>query len=181
MHEVESAVSVAVGVCLGAIILLVLNYFPGEPFDYSIKEEDEMSPTAAQNGAAQDLDIDDTPDILNELPPPPALRQRQAHLDAIEVEKAARAVRIDKLQSMLGLEEDTIRAMVADAKRDALAGKRPPPPPTNYMAWIDRMVYLTFFILLGYFAWRDYQIDVLALLAHAFPREAATLRQLVSI
>ncbi|CAK4082349.1 unnamed protein product [Aphanomyces euteiches] len=153
MHEldVQSAWSVFLGVALGGILLVLLNYFPGEPFDYSIQ---------------------------NDPPAVPETNALSLKTEEEEIDRAARAVRVDKLQAMLGLEEEKIRNLVAQAKRDALA-RKPPTSPTNYMALADRMVYLSFFALLCYFAYHDYNINVMDIGAHYFPNEAATLRQLI--
>ncbi|RQM28960.1 hypothetical protein B5M09_002313 [Aphanomyces astaci] len=152
--DLSSAASIALGVGLGGLVILVLSYFPGEPFDYSIKQEDD-APASVEDEAG---------DIMDEIP----------------VEKAASALRVDKLQELLGLEESKIRDLVAQAKRDTLNGISPT-PRVNYMARADRVVYFSFFMLMCYFAWRDYGLNVLDLVAYLFPTETATLRQILPL
>ncbi|RHY30944.1 hypothetical protein DYB32_003907 [Aphanomyces invadans] len=148
---------------MGSLIILVLNYFPGEPFDYSIKQE---------------IPVEGDDEIQQEVPAPIAASAQRSKRVELEVEKTARALRIDKLQELLGLEESKIQELVAQAKRDTLNGVSPT-PPVNYMARADRVVYVTFLALMCYFAWRDYGLNVLDLFAYVFPTEAATLRQLL--
>ncbi|ETV87303.1 hypothetical protein H257_00929, partial [Aphanomyces astaci] len=170
--DLSSAASIALGVGLGGLVILVLSYFPGEPFDYSIKQEDD-APASVEDEAG---------DIMDEIPVPPTSSKtlHRRHQDAIEVEKAASALRVDKLQELLGLEESKIRDLVAQAKRDTLNGISPT-PRVNYMARADRVVYFSFFMLMCYFAWRDYGLNVLDLVAYLFPTETATLRQILPL
>ncbi|OQR99257.1 hypothetical protein ACHHYP_07107 [Achlya hypogyna] len=157
--------SLSLGVALGVAIVVVLQRFPGEPFDYSPHNGRETDTAEHFAGATPVSSSPSSPQSLRR-------RRRDKDQDADEeTERAERIERIQKLQALLGLEEAAVQSMMRTPTSASSSS-------TNYMAWADKIVYLVLFGILCYVAERDYHFKVLDLLAYLFPREAATLRQL---
>jgi hypothetical protein len=165
-NDQESIASIVIGALLGIAVVIFLQYFPGEPFEYVPNKSPGLV-------AEEPMPVES----LITSPGENATLKQCREKSEIEAEKEARLLRVEKLQKMLGLEEDKIKEMIAQAKQDTLDGKTVT-EPTNYMAIIDKLVYLTFFAMLCYFANRDYGLNIFEVLEFAFPKETDTLRQL---
>ena len=146
---------------LGFVIIVAMQYFPGQPFDY----EADLVRLQGQLGSGATRPVDE----------PQNLQEQKE-----EIDKVVSQLKIDQLQQALGLEAEKIQAIIAQAKEDALEGKTPD-RPVNYVRYFDGLFYFVTLSLLVYVGCRDYDIDLLQLLQNSFPREAETLRQLKSM
>lgn len=147
------------GFVTGIIVVLTLNFFPGEPFDY---EKDLVLLQQQTESKGQKYSMPQQED-LNEL-------------KGLEVERAASLIKIAKLQELLGMEEREVKALVEKAKADTLAGKAPE-RRINYMQWADGLFYTFIVGLLVYFGCRDYGISLTQMLGEIFPAEIEVIQR----
>ncbi|KAJ0396487.1 hypothetical protein P43SY_004329 [Pythium insidiosum] len=150
----DAVQSVAVGLLLGGIILAVFSRFPGEPLDIA-REDDEHKPVPVSDRELEE-------------------RRR-------EVELVASQLKVDKLQQLLGLEKDKIEAMVEQAKRDAIQGRMPPAQAPSYARWLDTAFFLIIIALIYVVLRVEYRLDILQVVALAFPREAEVIRRILTL
>ncbi|TMW58342.1 hypothetical protein Poli38472_011930 [Pythium oligandrum] len=156
----DAMTSLALGMGLGVVIITVLAVFPGEPFDF----EKTLGPKEdALATSTMKLDVE------------------QAEQRVREVEIAAQQLKVDKLQQLLGLEKQDVDAMILQAKADALAGRQPPQSPHNYALWMDSVFYTVVLVLMAVVLQTEYSLNLAELVALWFPREATTLRQVLTI
>ena len=75
-------------------------------------------------------------------------------------------------------DDEQLDQAIEQTKRDILSGKKMDmTSATGRGGWFDTIFYCVMFVLLFYFAERDYGFNVLHWLAKVFPKEAAVIRQ----
>ena len=87
--------------------------------------------------------------------------------------------RNDEMKSLLGITDDEqLDQAIEQTKRDILSGKKMEMTSTTGRGgWFDTIFYCVMFVLLFYFAERDYGFNILHWLAKIFPKEAEVIRQ----
>lgn len=153
--------SVGVGLCIGFLVILVLSAFPGEPLDYN---DDVDQRQIKKNAASSESQV-------NEI-----MRIAQVH----EVELAAKQIKVDKLQQLLGLEKHKVNEMIKEAKADAFVG-RESNTAMNYAKLLDGAFYSLIFGLMVVVLQAEYNIDVLQIANNLFPREVATVHKIFEV
>ncbi|RLN55141.1 hypothetical protein BBJ28_00016393 [Nothophytophthora sp. Chile5] len=188
MDELQS---VGVGITLGLVLISILTRFPGEPFDYtnsSTASGAEAPAAPASSSALDDSSAESSAAISAarmDHQQSPEERERQI----AEVVRMAQRVKVHKLQELLGMEKAKAQELVDGAKQEAIeaitAGGRSSGkysgPGTSYGVWLDRMFFATMLALLMWVLQRDYDINVVSVATHLFPREAEATRQVVAI
>jgi Ca2+-dependent lipid-binding protein len=158
MEELES---ISIGLFLGILVIVILNFFPGEPFDYETRHTEEA------------YDSQKTKEFVKNS----TVQSEVERLDQIEA--VASQVRIQKLQELLGMEKNKIQEMIDQAKNDVIQG-RVPRKSINYSRWTDRMFYTIILSLIIVVAYRDYDFKLGGFLVYYFPREAEAVQQLIA-
>lgn len=72
-----------------------------------------------------------------------------------------------RLKATLHLTDDQLDLAISRARRGEEA-----PSIRDKARWVDRTFYLLAFGAIGYFAWRDYGINIISSIASLFPRES---------
>ncbi|GAB9467122.1 hypothetical protein Gpo141_00004481 [Globisporangium polare] len=201
--------SLGLGLALGLVLITVLAAFPGEPFDYDSSSNKTISSNggtkkreAYDTEAAAD-EVVDTPQT------PPASPCSHPAVDADnatkvsecstaatssisnpkaaaqqDAEKERQREKIRKLQTLLGLEKHKMDELVARAEADASATTSAADTSfsatSTYGGYLDVAFYLLILAALVYVLQSEYEIDVLHLVAHMFPREVETATQVLS-
>lgn len=173
MDELQS---VGVGVALGLIVVSVLTFYPGNPFDYTTDREitDKSDETST---------ISDDPTNINASTTEKSGRRQQRE----DIEQAAQRVKIQKLQELLGLEKEKTLLLVERAKAQAISAAKTPGRRTfnSYStscksAWLDRSFFIIMLGLLVWVLWQDYSINFFSIAAYLLPREAQMVRQVAA-
>ena len=87
--------------------------------------------------------------------------------------------RNEEMKTLLGITDDEqLDQAIEQTKRDILSGKKiDMTSATGRGGWFDTIFYCVMFVLLFYFAERDYGFNILHWLAKVCPKEAAVIRQ----
>lgn len=173
----EALEPLALGVALGGVVLLVLAKFPGEPFDYDAMTHDNTSGqhTAAPkavDGAMVCCEKED-----NVILPEAATVE---HSEALAQERAARKRKIQELQQLLGVEAQQMQRLLSKAQEQTSSASSSSSSAARYSSYFDAFFYVAMAGALALVLSTEYSVDLGQLLAYVFPREAATLRQLLS-
>lgn len=160
----EALQPLALGVVLGGVVLLVLTKFPGEPFDYEVVYDNSPAAPTALNTATMCSEKVDA-----------AIQDTTAEDSvAFEQERQARKRKIQELQQLLGAEAQQMQRLLSKSQ------EQPSSTSARYSTWFDAFFYVVMAGALALVLSTEYSVDLGQLLAYLFPREAATLRQLLS-
>lgn len=156
IHEYSDMLSfLLLGIGLGFLAIVVLSYFPGEPFDYEVNLSYNKH----------------CPESRNEMDHAIKKKEQLKELDSFVGE-----LKLEKLQELLGLEKQELDRLVKEAKQDAANGTIRPMRATN-MQIADRVFYVTIIVCLAYALFTEYGINCIDYLAYMFPREANTIKK----
>lgn len=103
---------------------------------------------------------------------------------AQKAEKERQKAKIRKLQTLLGLEKHKMDELVARAQADAISSDTSQSTSfsatSTYGGYLDFAFYFVVLALLVYVLQSEYDINVLHLITHLFPREVETVTQVLS-
>ncbi|ETK95641.1 hypothetical protein L915_01436 [Phytophthora nicotianae] len=175
MDELQS---VGLGVALGLLVVCVLTLYPGEPFDYSA----DSSSAGNRNELSRTISSVDPPNIKKSS----KTEESEHYQQLVDIERAVQRVKIQKLQELLGLEQEKVQQLVERAKVEAITAAQTPGglPSSSYpgskSAWLDRGFFAIMLGLLVWVLWQDYSINVFSMSAYLLPREAEMIRQIAA-
>lgn len=163
----EALQPLALGVVLGGVVLLVLAKFPGEPFDYELNHASNNQEAAPKALLCCEKE--------SAVKPPEAIADNS---EALAHERAARKHKIQELQQLLGVEAQHMQRLLSKDQKQTASNSSS--STTRYSTWFDAFFYVAMAGALALVLSTEYSVDLGQLLAYVFPREAATLRQLLS-
>jgi hypothetical protein len=97
-----------------------------------------------------------------------------------EIDKIAHRFDNPKVRQMMGVDENEMKDIVKQTKRDIRSGKTHAEPLMSWQGCFDTFFYVTMLSAIFYFANKDYGFNIIVFLAKHFPKEAKVLESMAN-